>query len=100
MPAHPAGAATPSPSEGLSRFVKIAAWNVNSIRARLPVALDWLDQARPDIALLQETKVTPEQFPGEPFEERGYNVVARGEAGRRNRGAIPPRRPDQDGREG
>jgi hypothetical protein len=56
--------------------VKIAAWNVNSIRARLPVALAWLDQARPDVALVQETKVTPEQFPAEPFEERGYNVAA------------------------
>jgi exodeoxyribonuclease III len=79
--------------------VKIAAWNVNSIRARLPVALDWLDQARPDVALLQETKVTPEQFPAEPFEERGYNVVARGEAGGRNGVAILARRPIEDVRE-
>src|ERR687892_704902 len=99
MPAHPAGAATPSPSEGLSGFVKIAAWNVNSIRARLPVALDWLDQAQPDVALLQETKVTPEQFPGEPFEERGYNVVVRGEAGGRNGVAILAKRPIEDVRE-
>ena len=79
--------------------MKIAAWNVNSIRARLPVALDWLDQARPEIALLQETKVTPEQFPGEPFEERGYNVVARGEAGGRNGVAILAKRPIEDVRE-
>jgi exodeoxyribonuclease III len=79
--------------------VKIVAWNVNSIRARLPVALEWLDQARPDIALLQETKVTPEQFPGEPFEERGYNVVARGEAGGRNGVAILAKRPIEDVRE-
>jgi exodeoxyribonuclease III len=79
--------------------VKIAAWNVNSIRARLPVALDWLDQAKPDVALLQETKVTPEQFPAEPFEERGYNVVARGEAGGRNGVAILAKRPIEDVRE-
>jgi exodeoxyribonuclease-3 len=79
--------------------VKIAAWNVNSIRARLPVALDWLDQARPDVALLQETKVTPEQFPAEPFEDRGYNVAVRGEAGGRNGVAILARRPIEDVRE-
>jgi exodeoxyribonuclease-3 len=79
--------------------VKIAAWNVNSIRARLPVALDWLDRARPDVVLLQETKVTPEQFPAEPFEDRGYNVAVRGEAGGRNGVAILARRPLEDVRE-
>jgi exodeoxyribonuclease III len=103
MPPHPAGAAIPSPFEsgaiGASGFVKIAAWNVNSIRARLPVALDWVDQASPDVALLQETKVTPEQFPAEPFEERGYNVVVRGEAGGRNGVAILAKRPIEDVRE-
>ena len=79
--------------------MKIAAWNVNSIRARLPVALEWLDQTRPDVALLQETKVTPEQFPAEPFEDRGYNVAVRGEAGGRNGVAILARRPLEDMRE-
>jgi exodeoxyribonuclease-3 len=79
--------------------VKIAAWNVNSIRARLPVALAWLDQARPDVALFQETKVTPEQFPAEPFEDRGYNIVARGEVGGRNGVAILAKRPIEDVRE-
>jgi exodeoxyribonuclease III len=80
--------------------VKIATWNVNSIRARLPVTLAWLDQARPDIALLQETKVTEEQFPAEPFEERGYNVAARGEIGGRNGIAILAKRPIEDIRAG
>jgi exodeoxyribonuclease-3 len=75
--------------------VKIATWNVNSIRARLPVALEWLDAARPDIALLQETKVMDGQFPAEPFEERGYNVAAVGEGGR-NGVAILARRPIED----
>ena len=79
--------------------MKIATWNVNSIRARLPVTLAWLDQARPDVALLQETKVTAEQFPAEPFEDRGYNVVARGEAGGRNGVAILAKRPLEDLRE-
>jgi exodeoxyribonuclease III len=76
--------------------VKIATWNVNSIRARLPVTLAWLDQAKPDVALLQETKVTEEQFPAEPFEDRGYNIAARGEAGGRNGVAILAKRPLED----
>ncbi|MGH6917572.1 MAG: exodeoxyribonuclease III, partial [Geminicoccaceae bacterium] len=80
--------------------MKIATWNVNSIRARLPVTLAWLDQARPDIALLQETKVTEEQFPVEPFEDRGYNVAAQGEIGGRNGVAILARRPIEDVRGG
>ncbi|MEM7022752.1 MAG: exodeoxyribonuclease III [Pseudomonadota bacterium] len=76
--------------------MKIATWNVNSIRARLPVALDWFDDAKPDIALLQETKVLPEQFPAEPFEERGYNLAARGETSGRNGVAILAKRPIED----
>lgn len=76
--------------------MKIAAWNVNSIRARLPVALEWLDEAQPDLALLQETKVVPEQFPAEPFEERGYNLAACGEAGGRNGVAILAKSPIED----
>ena len=79
--------------------MRLATWNVNSIRARLPVALEWFDAARPDIALLQETKVVPEQFPAEPFEERGYNVAACGEAGGRNGVAILAKRPLEDARE-
>ncbi|MCH7539553.1 MAG: hypothetical protein IH999_04020 [Proteobacteria bacterium] len=42
--------------------VKVAAWNVNSIRARLPRVLDWLRQAVPDVVLLQETKTVAERF--------------------------------------
>jgi exodeoxyribonuclease-3 len=76
--------------------VKIATWNVNSIRARLPVTLEWLDQARPDLVLLQETKVVPEQFPSEPIEERGYNIAACGEAGGRNGVAILAKSPIED----
>jgi exodeoxyribonuclease III len=62
--------------------VKIATWNVNSIRARLPRVLAWLEGARPDVALLQETKVTDEQFPTEPLEDLGYNLALVGEPGR------------------
>ncbi len=61
----------------------------------MPVVLDWLDAARPDVVLLQETKVTDEQFPAEPLEERGYNLALRGEPGR-NGVAILARRPIED----
>jgi exodeoxyribonuclease-3 len=62
--------------------VKIATWNVNSIRARLPRVVAWLGAARPDVALLQETKVADEQFPAEPLEDLGYNLALVGEPGR------------------
>ncbi|MCE3248594.1 MAG: exodeoxyribonuclease, partial [Geminicoccaceae bacterium] len=52
--------------------MKIATWNVNSIRARLPRVLAWLESGRPDVLLVQETKVADEQFPAEPLEELGY----------------------------
>ena len=76
--------------------MKIATWNVNSIRARLPRRARLAGEARPDVALLQETKVTPEQFPAEPFEELGYNVAVRGEAGGRNGVAILAKSPLED----
>lgn len=59
--------------------MKIATWNVNSIRARMPIVTDWLDRAKPDVLLLQETKCLPEKFPREPFEERHYNIELIGE---------------------
>jgi exodeoxyribonuclease III len=76
--------------------MKIATWNVNSIRARLPRVLAWLETARPDVALLQETKVTPEHFPGEPLEELGYNLAVIGEPGGRNGVAILAKSPLED----
>jgi exodeoxyribonuclease-3 len=75
--------------------VKIATWNVNSIRARLPRVLAWIEAARPDVLLLQETKVTPEQFPAEPLEEQGYNLALVGEPGR-NGVAILAKSPIED----
>ena len=75
--------------------MKIVTWNVNSIRARLPRVLAWLDAARPDVALLQETKVANDQFPAEPLEELGYNLATVGEPGR-NGVAILARSPIED----
>jgi exodeoxyribonuclease-3 len=59
--------------------MRIATWNVNSIRARLPRVLPWLEEKRPDVVLLQETKCMDDQFPREPIEELGYNIEAFGQ---------------------
>lgn len=60
-------------------MVRIASWNVNSIKARLPNVLAWLDAAKPDVLLLQETKCLAENFPRLEIEERGYNALVVGQ---------------------
>ena len=50
----------------------IATWNVNSILARLPNVVRWIDAVKPDVLCMQETKCTDDKFPSEPFVERGY----------------------------
>jgi len=58
--------------------MEIVTWNVNSVRARLPRLLPWLEESRPEVVCLQETKVVDELFPLEPFEELGYQVAVHG----------------------
>ncbi len=59
--------------------MKIATWNVNSIKARLPNVLTWLKEAQPDIACFQELKCVDEAFPLAEIEELGYNVAVHGQ---------------------
>ena len=59
--------------------MKIATWNVNSIKARLPNVVKWLEQAQPDIACLQELKCVDDAFPLTEIEDLGYNVVVHGQ---------------------
>ena len=59
--------------------MKIATWNVNSIKARLPRVLDWLAAAGPDVALLQEIKSVDETFPRTEIEDLGYNLAVHGQ---------------------
>jgi exodeoxyribonuclease-3 len=59
--------------------MKIATWNVNSIRARLDRVAAWLDQHRPDVLCMQETKVEDEEFPEEPFQLAGYRLAIHGQ---------------------
>ena len=60
-------------------IVKIASWNVNSVRSRIGNILDWIKSEKPDILCLQETKVIDNDFPLSPFEEIGYNVKTHGQ---------------------
>jgi exodeoxyribonuclease-3 len=59
--------------------MRIATWNVNSVNARLPTVLAWLEAAQPDVVCLQEIKTVDEKFPREPFESLGYNVEIHGQ---------------------
>lgn len=65
--------------EKSTQHFKIATWNINSIRVRLPQIIDWLKANKPDILALQETKVTDEQFPTAAFEALHYQVVFSGQ---------------------
>ena len=56
----------------------IATWNVNSIRRRLQIVLDWLAARQPDVLCLQETKVADEEFPILAFKMAGYHATFRG----------------------
>jgi exodeoxyribonuclease-3 len=59
--------------------MRIATWNVNSVRARLERLVPWLAESRPEIVLLQETKCLDEQFPRPALEELGYQVAHAGQ---------------------
>ena len=62
--------------------MRIATWNVNSVKQRLPRLLPWLDERKPDVVCLQETKLTDEAFTellGQPLADRGYAVAVHGE---------------------
>ncbi len=59
--------------------MKIATWNVNSLKVRLPHLLDWLASQTPDVVCLQETKLTDEAFPAAEIEAAGYSVIFSGQ---------------------
>ncbi len=59
--------------------MKIATFNINGIKARLPNLIDWLNEASPDIVLLQEIKSLDENFPREAIEDAGYNIETHGQ---------------------
>lgn len=59
--------------------MKIASFNVNGIRARLPIVTEWLEKESPDVLAVQETKVQDSAFPSEPFRNIGYHLSCRGQ---------------------
>lgn len=59
--------------------MRIATWNVNSLRARHDLVIDWLRRNQPDVLCLQETKVLDDDFPTDEFQRLGYSVVMTGE---------------------
>src|SRR5918997_6981479 len=63
--------------------MRVATWNVNSVKQRVPRLLPWLDQRKPDVVCLQETKLGDDAFTallGEQLSERGYEFALNGEA--------------------
>lgn len=75
--------------------MKIATFNINGIKARTEALLRWLDEAQPDVAVLQEIKSVDEAFPRALFEDRGYNLETHGQKGF-NGVAILSKRPLED----
>lgn len=59
--------------------MKLASWNVNSLKVRLPQVLDWLASEQPDVLGLQETKLTDDRFPLQAIEDAGYRVAFSGQ---------------------
>lgn len=60
--------------------MKVATWNVNSLRVRLPHVLKWLEREQPDLLALQETKLKDEDFPADAFRDYGYVATFSGQA--------------------
>src|SRR5260370_7333995 len=70
-------------SVGHHAKVRVATWNVNSVKQRIPRLLPWLDERRPDVVCLQETKLTDQAFVdalGAALGGRGYEIAHHGEA--------------------
>ena len=63
----------------MSCSLRIASWNINSLRKRQDRLLAWLRETSPDVVCLQETKCTDEQFPAKPLRDAGYAVVFHGQ---------------------
>ncbi|MGH8245510.1 MAG: exodeoxyribonuclease III [Gammaproteobacteria bacterium] len=58
---------------------KVATWNVNSLRVRLPQVLAWMRLCCPDVLAMQETKITDAEFPADDFQDAGYEIVHSGQ---------------------
>ena len=59
--------------------MKIASFNINGVKARLPRLIEWLEETQPDVACLQEVKSQDEAFPAAEFEKLGYGAIWHGQ---------------------
>jgi exodeoxyribonuclease III len=75
--------------------MKVATYNVNSIRQRLPIVLDWIGEHKPDVMCLQETKVQDADFPAEAIRRAGYHVAYRGMKAYNGVATIPRTPPEK-----
>jgi len=75
--------------------MKIASFNVNSIRRRQALVLDWMAANKPDVMCLQETKVQDQDFPAEAFRAAGYHAVYRGMKGYNGVATLSLREPER-----
>src|SRR5436309_2874441 len=78
-----------------ARAMKIATYNVNSIRRRLPLVLDWMTEHKPDVMCLQETKVQDVDFPLDAFRAAGYHATFRGMKGYNGVATLTRREPER-----
>jgi exodeoxyribonuclease-3 len=74
--------------------MKIATWNINSVRRRMPLVLDWLAANQPDVLCLQETKAPDSEFPAAAFRDAGYHVAFRGMKGYNGVATLTRREPE------
>src|SRR6478672_13264387 len=74
--------------------MKIATYNVNSIRRRLSIVLDWLEKHQPDVFCLQETKVQDSEFPVDALRDAGYHAAFRGMKGYNGVATLSRREPE------
>ncbi|WP_394657764.1 exodeoxyribonuclease III [uncultured Novosphingobium sp.] len=65
----------------MSGIIKVASFNINGIKARMPRLLEWLEETRPSVACLQEIKTQDEGFPAADFEKLGYKAIWHGQKG-------------------
>src|ERR1700739_4635499 len=76
------------------RTMKPATWNINSVRRRLPLGVDWLAANKPDVLCLQETKVQDSEFPAAVFRDAGYHATFRGMKGYNGVATLSRREPE------
>jgi exodeoxyribonuclease-3 len=80
--------------------VKIATFNVNGVKGRLPRLLEWLEEARPDVACLQEIKTGDATFPIKPIEHAGYGAIWHGQRAHHGVAILARGRPPVEVRRG